>query len=155
MMALAVAGGLLAGVGSFINLQSQAQAAEYSAKVNEINAQTARLQAGADVARKQREKVRALGTMRANYGASGLQVAGSALDVMTDSFLEYTLDEKTIAYQGEINAIDFQNKAKLGRMEARANRVAAPIALAQGAVEGVGTALRVRAALPTGNDRGY
>lgn len=143
MMALGLIGGLVSGIGSLMQAQAAAQAAEFNAKVNEINAKTARWQAGADAKQRRREKMRAMGSMRAQYSANGVQLAGSALDVASDSFLEMTLDEKMVVYGGEVKATDFENQAKLNKMEARSHRVAGGIGFISGALSGVGNALRV------------
>jgi len=142
-MAIGLIGGIISGIGSLMAANAQAQAAEYNAKVAEINAKTANLQAGADAKQSRREKFRALGKLRATAGANGVDMTGSALDVATDNFLEYELQERNIVYGGQVQSTDFKNKATGLKMEAKAARVQGMIGFASGVVGGLGQALRL------------
>ena len=142
-MAIGLIGGIISGIGSLMAAQAQAKAANYNAQVADINAKTAVLQAGADAKQQRREKFRTLGKLRATAGASGVDMTGSALDVATDNFLEYELQERNIVYGGNVQNADFKNKATGYRMEATAAKTAGAIGFLSGVAGGVGNALRL------------
>lgn len=110
--------GAVSAYGAYQQGQSQAAAATYNAQVADRNATLARQQAdaeGDDLARQQR---RQMGTLRAAYGAAGIGLAGSPLDVIEDTALEQATDINRVGYTGELKAIGMQEKAALYRAEA-------------------------------------
>lgn len=109
--------------GSLIKGESQAQAYNYNAGIAAQNAQIAREQGEAAVQAQQRNAARRIGTMIANYGASGVQVdSGSPLDVLADSAAMATLDSLTIRYNYALKAAGFENQAALDRAAAKSSR---------------------------------
>lgn len=83
---------------------SAGRTANYNARLAENNAMAARTAAAAEA---ERERVRALrltGTQRAGYGKAGVQLSGSALDVIGDTAAQSELDALTILYGGESRA---------------------------------------------------
>lgn len=93
--------------------QAQANASVYEAQVAQRNAKIARNQAETDQEDQRRENRRQLGAMRAAYGASGLELSGSPLDVLADTAIEQELDVARIGYRGELRAIGEKDKADL------------------------------------------
>lgn len=51
---------------------------------------------------KRRENRRILAGIRAAYGSSGFELAGSPLDVLADTSIEMALDERRIEYEGQV-----------------------------------------------------
>jgi hypothetical protein len=141
MMALGIVGAVVGAVGQFMSMQAAANAAEYNAKVAERNAAAVRAQTGADADDKRRSNRRVISSMRAAYGANGFEMAGSPLDVMSDTVQEQEYDVAKLKYAGELKAIGYTQQADLYSMEADNARAAAPIGLASGILSGVGNAI--------------
>lgn len=147
--------GVIGAIGSIAAGNAQAAAAEYNARVQERNAKVAdqnRKQAikTADIAAedKRRENRRVMAAMRAAYGTSGLEMAGSPLDVLEDTALEQELDVSRVQYEGRVRAregalqmLGFREDATLSRMEGKAAKTAGYIGAAGALVGGAGNAL--------------
>ena len=153
-----VAAGAVGAVGAIQQANSAKASANYNAQVQENNAKVAERnrtmaldQTESEANQKQREIRRTLSTIRANYGKSGLDMAGSALDVLEDSAIEGALDVQTIRYQGDVRAQGYtdeaiaqRNGAELSRMNAKAQGKAGAIGAASsllGGITNAGTAL--------------
>lgn len=154
-----VASGVIGAVGAMQQAEAQARAAEYNAKIQERNALIADQNRKAaietaDVAAsdQRRDSRRVMAQMRAAYGASGLELAGSPLDVLEDTALEQELGAQRIEFEGRLRAregaismLGMREDANLQRMEAGAARTAGGIAAIGSVVGGIGTGLtRVR-----------
>jgi hypothetical protein len=135
---MAVASGAISAVGAIQSANAQAAAADYNAKVDQRNAiiadqdrRQALLTADIDAQDKRRENARTMGSIRAAYGNSGLDMAGSPLDVLEDSALETSLDVQRIEYEGRargregaMKAQGFREDANLQKMNASASKSA-------------------------------
>ena len=122
-MSFAIAAIAAKAIGSIVQGESQAQAYNYNAGIAAQNAQIARAQGEAAVQAQQRNAARRIGTMIANYGASGVQTdAGSPLDVLADSAAMATLDSLTIRYNYALKAAGFESQAALDRNAAKSAR---------------------------------
>lgn len=153
--ALSVAGTVMSVVGALSAAQSQAQAADYNARVADRDAYVADQNrksayelADIDAADKRRENRRALSAIRASYGASGLELAGSPLDVLQDSATELELDAQRTEYEGRargreggLQMIGFGERAELSRMEGRSARTGSVFAALGNGLSGAGTIL--------------
>lgn len=154
--AFSIGGAVLGAVGVYQGMQASAAAAEYNAKVAERdivvadqNRKAAMEQSRVDADDKRRENRRVMAAIRASYGASGVELAGSPLDVLTDTATEQETDTRRIEYEGKIRGregalqmLGFSESATLSRAEARNNRRAAPwAALGQG-LGGIGSTLQ-------------
>jgi len=112
-----------AGVGAVGAIQSGRNSetlGNYNARIDEQNAVVARQQAAVDEMRQRRMGRKRTGAIRAAVGASGIQMAGSALDALADSIMEEELDAATIKYQGELKARGLQQSAAGSRFEGKA-----------------------------------
>lgn len=138
--ALTVASGVVSAAGAMAQGEAQANAAEYEGLVADRNAKIARNQAAVEQEDQRRENLRQLGAVRAAYGASGIEMSGSPLDVLSDTALEQELDVARIGYRGELKAIGEGDKANLARAEADNARSAGAIG-AVGSVLKTGTSL--------------
>lgn len=74
-----------------------------------------RQQAAAEAEKQGRHARRVQGQLRANIGANGITLEGSALDVMENSAANAALDRQRLLYAGELKAIGFESTAALDR----------------------------------------
>src|SRR4051812_29875151 len=82
------------------------QAGDYNAAIGRRNAQIAIDQSAADEARQRRVTDQQIGQIRANYGASGVDMGeGSPLEVLGISAMNGELDAQTIRYHGRLKSI--------------------------------------------------
>lgn len=108
-----VGGGLLSAYGQLQQGQAAYRAARFNAESSMQNATLSRAQAAEDAKRFKLTIKRQMGDMRANIGASGLTLDGSALDVLEDSAAQADLDARTIVHQGELKAYGFERDAQM------------------------------------------
>lgn len=111
-----IAGAAISAYGAVQQAQAQKTAAQYNAGLSERNALVARQQADAAVLTQRRQAAQMHGTMVAGYGASGVELEGSPLDVMAYSVSLAKLDEANIRYRAELQAMGHQESATLDRM---------------------------------------
>lgn len=78
---------------------------------------------------KNRENRRRLADLRASMGASGLEMAGSPIDLLADTSLEMALDTKRIEFEGKvrnregvIEMLNFGDQAAGARMSSKSAR---------------------------------
>lgn len=148
MMAATVISGGLQAYGQYEQGQAAYEAAKYQAQVERNNATAERNKAiqerqkgEQEAAQKRREVARIIGQQRANVGASGVEMSGSPLDVLTDTALQGALDVAMIRHNAEIKARDreftaqnFDAQSELTMMGGRAARRA-------GTISALGTAV--------------
>lgn len=149
MMALGVIGSLASGVMGAMGAMAQADAAadaanknaqiaEYNRQVAERNKNTVLAEADAAARDQSRDNRRVMGSIRASYGASGLSLEGSPLDVMEDTALEQELDVSKTRYKGELQAIGYKDEAANYKMKAELHRMEAASATRAGGISAVG-----------------
>lgn len=129
---LMFAGAAASAIGKIRAGQSAKAKGQYDAAVAERDAGVARDQANALALRQQREATKTLGGMRAAYGAAGVTVAGSPLDVLEESAGQAELDRLTILHNGELKANGLNDSAALSRTAGKA-------AATSGYIDAVGT----------------
>lgn len=117
--AFAIASAAVGAVGAIQQGNATAAAANYNAEVARENAKASREQTAADVEQKAREQRKHLGSVRANYGSSGLVFEGSAFDVFEDQMYDMELDKRLMTYKGEMRARGYDDDARLKKMEAK------------------------------------
>lgn len=123
---------ILLGVGTGMNAYGQhqqgeasADAARYNAEIDLFNAQQARVQGQVASEAQARQARKTVGSMVANYGASGVQVdTGSPMDVLVDSARQAALDNLTIKYNAEMQARNYETQADLAYKNASASHTA-------------------------------
>ena len=120
--------------GAITSAVGQAKMANFNARIAEQDAAAARQQGEAEAARKRRAVARALGQRRAAFGAAGVTVEGSPLDLLED-----------LAAESEIEALDIRRRSLLRARElgigAARSRFQAGVALEKGAFGATTTAL--------------
>lgn len=150
----AVGSGVVGAVGAMQQAQAASAAATYNKQVADYNASVSQRnqQATLDVTGEQqeeqrRENRRTLGTIRAAYGASGLTLEGSPLDVMEDTAQEQAYGVAKIGYKGAVKAIGYKDEAAnytakgvLDQMQADYAERAGPINAAAALLGGVSKA---------------
>lgn len=157
--ATSIAGGIQASQGA----QQQASATAEAGRFNALAYENAALAADRNKhiardkatleAKDQRVKNRAVqGQIRAAYGASGLAIDGSPLDVLEATAVEQELDVDKILYRGDIEALgeddralSFRTQAMLARMGASNAQTAGSYASATALLSGVSGALKAGA----------
>ena len=101
-------------------IDAQAQASAYNAALAQQNAALTYQQA-AEAERRYRVQARKdLGEIRARYGASGVTLDGSAMDVLMESARNAELNALTIRHEGDVKALAFTNEAALHKFTAAA-----------------------------------
>lgn len=113
-----VGGGLLSAYAAQENAKAQRDADFFNAGIAEQEAVVSRRQAEQSAELNRRDGVKTIGSMRANFGASGL-TGGNEFDVLEESAGRAELDRQTILYQGELKARGYQNTATLDRFSGR------------------------------------
>ena len=99
---------------------------EFNAKASEAEAAATRQKAEVDAEIQGRRDRKIIAAGRAQRGASGLDVnSGSPLVVEAEDEFLAELNRKNILFSGEVNALSFENQAKLDRAKGKARRNAA------------------------------
>lgn len=120
MAVAAVAGAALSAASVVAQARAQSMAASYNSQAAERNAVLSKEQAGEDerqfrvFARKQ------LGDIRASYGASGVSLEGSPMDILAEGAAAAELDALRIRHGGEIKALGYQSDATLSKFASEA-----------------------------------
>lgn len=133
---LMIAATAMQGVGALAQAEGQAQAAEYQQRVAYNNSVLATKQAEFDEKRQRIKSKKELGAMRAAYGASGVQIDASALDVLEESAAAAEMDALNIRHGGQLRAIGYRNEAAMAGYEAEASRRAGAFGAASAVLGG-------------------
>lgn len=96
----------------------QKAVANYQRQVNEQNAQASRQAAQAKIENQRRSAKFTYGAQLARLGGMGALAEGSPLDIMGQSAGQEKYDELVTEYEGETQAIQFQQKAALNKYQA-------------------------------------
>jgi len=118
MQALMAVGTVVSAVGAISSAQHQASTDKYNAAVNERNAAASLQQAQATAQIQQEQARKALGQTTAAYGASGVAMEGTPLDVLANSASMAERDRQNIIYKGKLQAAGYQDQAQLDRYSA-------------------------------------
>ena len=131
-----------AGTGAYAaqaSAQAQQQSAKFNAAVANNNATAAAQQAAYEADRiKSRNRV-ILAQGRANFLKSGVDVSGSASDVLMDSAIQGELDKQAAIYTGRVTSGSNLAQAMLDRMRGNYARTAGDIGTAGSILGGIGT----------------
>jgi hypothetical protein len=92
--------------------QAEAQQYEMAAQLAEQEAAFTKIATGVTEVQQQRRITQAIGGEKAGYGASGLALSGSALDVLRASSQQGSLALQTTAYQGAETEYSYNEQAK-------------------------------------------
>lgn len=135
----------LTAVGTGVAVAGSLEQAEVAEKAGKFNEAVANNQAKAEQDRAQFEAARLrkrnlvlLGKQRAGFAKSGVNLGGSALDVIYDSELEGQLDVLNSLYSGAVGANYQRTRGQLARMEGQNAATAARYGAASTFLTGVG-----------------
>nr|DAH63326.1 MAG TPA: hypothetical protein [Caudoviricetes sp.] len=115
---LAVAATAISVTTGVIQGNQQKAMANYQRQVNEQNAQASRQAAQAKIANQRRAAKFTYGSQLARLGGMGALAEGSPLDIMGQSAGQEKYDEMVTDYEGEVQAVNFQQKAALNKYQA-------------------------------------
>jgi hypothetical protein len=136
---MSLPGALIQGQGQVSMGEGQASAYDYNAQVAEQNA----VQAIALSAQQERQQRiigrKAIGDIKAGFGASGLSMEGSATDVLAESMAAAEMDALTVRYGGQVKSTNFKNDAMMSRYNATAARAGGQVGAAATVLGGLGS----------------
>lgn len=115
---LAVAATAISVTTGVVQGNQQKAMANYQRQVNEQNAQASRQAAQAKIANQRRAAKFTYGSQLARLGGMGALAEGSPLDIMGQSAGQEKYDEMVTDYEGEVQAVNFQQKATLNKYQA-------------------------------------
>ena len=87
-----------------------------------------------------RESRKAIGSMTADFGASGVTGAGSVMDVIQASATVAELDRQNILYKGKLEAMGFLEEAALERARGKQAIIQSRFQAASQVITGIGSA---------------
>lgn len=114
--ALFLVGSALSVGGQFLGAVSARNQAAFEADVARTNAINAQSQAAAEAVREERAGRRRMSQTRAAFGASGVQMDGSPLEVLGDSAMEEAENVDLIRHGGSQRSTEFMSQSKAAGM---------------------------------------
>lgn len=142
-LAVMAAGAVVSAVGSIYQGQAASAASGYNAQVDESNAR-ASVQQGAEEERRVRVIGRKQqGQIRAAVGASGIQLDGSALDVLQESSANAEADALNARHNGELKASAYQKEAAGERFKSSTSSTAGYLGAASSILNAGASAYKV------------
>lgn len=114
---MALASTALGVTSSVIQTNQQKAVANYQRQVNEQNAKASRDAAQAKIENQRRAAKFTYGTQLARLGGMGALAEGSPLDIMGQSAGQQEYDNMVTEYEGEVQAVQFQQQAALNKYE--------------------------------------
>jgi len=132
-------GSAFSAAGSYQSGQAAAQAARYNADLADKNAELA-IQQGLEEERRSRVIARkTIGIARANYGASGVAMEGSAMDVLAESAAAAERDAITIKNNSYLKADALRAEARMERSRGEAASTAGTLGAIGAIFSGAGS----------------
>lgn len=110
-----MAGEALSAYGALQQGSSDKAAGEFNAQIAERNAEYTIKKSAEDERRQRVISKKFIGDIRSSYGASGITMDGSALDVLEASAADAELDALTIRHEGRVKAAGYINEANYER----------------------------------------
>jgi hypothetical protein len=112
ILAISTVGAGLSAYSAYQEGQDAKAASQYNAQIARESAAMTETAGALDVER-QRKGVKSLvGTQRARYGASGIEMTGSPLDVIFNTSLEGELDAQVIDWNSKVRARGYMSQAE-------------------------------------------
>lgn len=118
--ALTAAGSVFSAVSSISQGNAARAAGDYNAALYAQNAEVTRQRAALDEARQRRAATMRAGANVAAAGASGIQLNGSALDVLESNAAQEELDALLIRWNGDVSASRLDAQGALASAQGRA-----------------------------------
>ena len=117
--ALSLGGTMLGAAGALSSGNAMASTANYNAQVEQVRAQDAQAQAQAQAAQLAVDNKRKMGETAAAYGASGVEMTGTPLEVMSDQAATGELARQLALYRGTVSANSANQQALLDQAQAQ------------------------------------
>lgn len=137
--AIGLIGAAVSAVGTVAQANAAANAADYNAKVEDINARSRRWEGLQESERISEKYGRLQGQQQAGFSAAGVDpFFGSAMSVFTETQAARGTDQDTNYIGAESRAIAHENKAEQYRFEGKSQRQAGMIGAASGLLSGLG-----------------
>jgi hypothetical protein len=114
---MSAAGGILSAYGQVKAGEGAQRAYEFNANQADQNARQAELIAAQEERQTRIIGKKAIGSMVAAYGASGVSLEGSPMDVLAESLAQTELDALNVRYSGQSKAINLRNEARINRYQ--------------------------------------
>ena len=115
----------------------QAQAVgEFNARIAENEAKILQTKKTSEDANLRKASERTIATQRVATAASGIEMSGSALEALKDSYMNTQMDALNLAYASEIEQTAKASEAALARAEGKAKATAYKTASYQSLLEG-------------------
>lgn len=143
---LAAAGSVVSAVGAVSQGNAADAAGRYNAQLAQQNAVLSRKQAREEERRFRVDTSKRIGAMRAAYGATGVTMDGSPMDVLESSLYTSELDALTIREGGRASAAAYESEATLARLQGRSARRAGYISAASELLRGGVSAYKLKQA---------
>lgn len=121
-------------------MKEQSRAAAYNRQVAEQNAQAVEAAGRLDIEQQRREHLQILGAQKARYGAAGVIMEGTPLEVMAQTASDMEQDILTTQYNYDVKAARWRSEAGFYDYEAMRNKNLAPYYSSQSTLK-AGTAL--------------
>jgi Flp pilus assembly protein TadB len=137
-----VAGAALAATSAIRSGQAAKQSANFNAQMADRNREISISQTAAMSIQQRRQADKQLGAMVAGYGASGVSLEGSPLDVLEESVSQAELENQNIKYQGTLRQQGYQADASLDRASGRNAQQQGYMQGASGLLSVAGSAMR-------------
>jgi len=139
----AAAGGLLGYKGNQAAAKAARQTAEFNAQVAENEAVLLQRRKTSEEANMRKSSERLTGTQRVATAASGVQLAGSPLQAIADSYFATEFDALNIQYAADIERTSKESEAALSRATGRARSSALKTASYQSLLQGGSQAAQI------------
>lgn len=130
-----MASDLLKAFGQFETAKAQEEAYQFNADMAERNAAQTRLAAAQEERLSRIQARKQIGSMKSAYGASGVNLEGSPVDVLAESIAMAELDALNIRYGGEMKARGLEFDAASSRYAGAQARISGRIGAAASLME--------------------
>lgn len=139
--AVSAVGAISAGNAQAASLKSQANALEYNASVQRMNADRTAAEYSVREDQQRRQQAIILGRQRAGIAESGIGFTGTALDLEEQSNINAELDNLTLRYEGNTQRAALLQDATMSTYQAGAAKSQAKSAKQQGYISALGSVL--------------
>ena len=159
LLTTAVVGAGMSAFGQYREGMDAGEASRYNADISRQSAEMTETSGALDAERQRKQVSRLVGSQKAKYGASGVELTGSPLDVMIGTATEGELDAQIIEYNTKVKARGYQSQAeydeKLAGIYERSGIIkAGSTLLTQGAQIGAGYLTSVKTPTSTSSYQG-
>jgi hypothetical protein len=138
---IAVAGIATGITGSVLQANQQKAMMQYQEEVNQRNAAASRQAAQAKIEQQRRANKFLQGTQLAKLGGMGVTADGSSLLLLGQTAGQERYDELVTQYQGETQAIQFEQQAALNNYQSQVTDMNLGLNVTSQVIDGAGTAL--------------